>query len=709
MASSIIDLASGQGFLYMTGTDGTTIVSTEANTKDGARGMREVGAALAPIAARRSAYATITIVSCASAGNVTNIGIAGVNQLSGNVAIVTSTNSVLAATLANAINSFTPGSGYDYTAVANGAVITLYAPATAGAAPNGNTITFTASVGSTTATTTAFAGGSSETGVYDSSLGRRFWINSQSSAVQTSLSGAVEITKYIISRGLQTGYQTKDVTISSDTLTGLDRSCATTVLSVETQGGAASDTLAFIEVTDFVEGDIIMLRAYNTGHVVTVESAPTTTSAAPTPNIYLSNNASFITSVYNTLTLQLKYVAGTGNVWVENVRTITPNNAVIIRTQAQIATDITDSAVQVGGTYLITDAIDDNSAGTTSNIILQGVAANRLSSSGTGLFWNADYQGAGSYTSVPSVIIAGIWTAALGVTKDRTVVIWNNLHYVKIANSVNTATNPALNAGDWQLLPRGVTYGYILSADPIEYASVGTYAGYIMNRKDVDRDNDIDYNGIPHFMWGNDSVIENYWRNGAHSFINQFGTFVGTNLLSHYPITLTSNIAGNIIRYISSDVATTAAQTIVCTSSMVENISFYGATKALTITNQTKVTVIGAKYYKRVDWTFVNPSAVGVVTIPDSTIPNGAIVANNSFKFTGLTSAGAATVALGIATDDTVIFKAATAFATLNALKYTSQQSNSAITTADRSVIATVATADITAGTLTMKFEALIL
>jgi len=703
MASSIIDLGNNSGYLYMTGTDGTTILSTEANTKDGARGMREVGVALAPVAARRSSYATLTIVSCASAGNVTQIVIAGVNQLSGNVAIVTSTNSVLAATLASAINSFTPGSGYDYTAVANGAVITLYAPASAGAAPNGNTITFTASVGSTTATTTAFSGGSSETGVYDSSLGRRFFINSDAGASQTSLSGAVEITKYIISRGLQVGYQTKDITISSDAVTGIDRSCATTVLSVETQGGAASDVLAFIETTDFVEGDILMIRAYDTSHVITIESAPVTTSAVPTPNIYLSNDAPFITSVYNTLTLQLKYIAGVGNAWVENVRTVTPNNAVIIRTQVQLTTDITNAAIQVGGTYLVSDAAD-------AGVMIQGVHASGLSRVGTGIFWNADYQGVGDYTSVPTAILAGIWTAALGVTINRTVVIWGNLHYKKIANSVNTATNPSLNPADWQVLSLGVTNGYILACDTVEYASDGALVNTILNRKD-DRENDINANSIPYFMFGNDLIASCKATGGAIlNLLNQLGSVANVNIESG-----TCNctvIASYYIQYVHMDSACLGTLNLVSTTGLnTLNISASALTKTLTISDQWYVNIIGAVYHKRVELNIqtIPGISIGTYDVPNSTIPNGSIVSNYSFKFSGIVSAGAATVALGIKTVDSVIFKTATAYATLNALKYTAALANSAITTSDLPVLITVAAASISEGILTMEFEALIL
>ena len=303
MAKGISDLGNGYGFLYETAIDGATILSVDKNTVDGARNFKRMALANAPVSANRSAVATITVTGCASTGNITQILINGVNQLGAALAVSTSVNATLAAAIAAAINAFTPGSGSKQTAYSIGDVVYVLTPPEYGEALNGQAITVSVSDISITTTTTDFVNGASVEGVYDSSLGRRYYINADygaagivgsATALPTSLTYSFEITEWLTQRGSQTGTPVLNLTISGDILSGTNRYNSKMVYIVETQGGSAADVLAQLNPEDFLEGDEVLIRGYDPTHVVTVESAPVTTSAAPTPNIYLLNDDPFI-------------------------------------------------------------------------------------------------------------------------------------------------------------------------------------------------------------------------------------------------------------------------------------------------------------------------------------------------------------------------------------------------------------------------------
>ena len=77
---AINNLGTGTGFIYETLQD-NTITCVRANTPEGVRDMLQKGAANAPIAANRSAVATITITGVAATGAFTAVTINGVNQI----------------------------------------------------------------------------------------------------------------------------------------------------------------------------------------------------------------------------------------------------------------------------------------------------------------------------------------------------------------------------------------------------------------------------------------------------------------------------------------------------------------------------------------------------------------------------------------------------------------------------------------------------
>ncbi len=139
------------------------------------------------------------------------------------------------------------------------------------------------------------------TGSYATTYGRRYFMNT-SGGSQGDLTGATEITKGIVQRGLESELPVTSYTIATGVLTPL-RDALITVVNVDTQGAAASDDLDTITTTDYATGDLIIFRGAATGRVVTFKNA--------TGNIFLANSLDFATGA-STRSITLQYVSGTG-------------------------------------------------------------------------------------------------------------------------------------------------------------------------------------------------------------------------------------------------------------------------------------------------------------------------------------------------------------------------------------------------------------
>ncbi len=133
-------------------------------------------------------------------------------------------------------------------------------------------------------------------------------------------------------------------------------------------------------------------------------------------------------------------------------------------------------------------------------IIVHGADTTALSPQAVGVFQNADWNGAGNYSGVPSFHARqGIWLPSMTpVIGD--VVIWFNAnvgngpiawqHFVN-KTGVNTATTPDQDLDNWQMLPSNVanpeTFGYIEATDKIIYDISYILAGgspTILSRED---------------------------------------------------------------------------------------------------------------------------------------------------------------------------------------------------------------------------------
>lgn len=336
--AGIHDIGNGFGYVYMTETDGSTISSVVANTNEGVRCFKENGNIVAPLAANRSAFGLLTFTTgVAGAGSITAVSVNGVDQIAAPLLVTGFTDAQCATVVANAINAFTPGSGYDYTAVAVGGSVYIFAPPSAGSTPNGYAILVSDTGAVVTYNADSFKNGSNDNGAYDSISGSRFFLNAdygpngisgELTADPTNLVNAVEITKYFIMRGQQVGIFSKDVTASSNTLYGIDRSGMMTKVNVIPAVGT-TETVIKLSAEDFIEGDIVFLAAQDSAHTITVESAPAITVPG-TGNIYLTDDLPWISNRYTSLMLLFKYITGIGPCFVEMARSLaTPDDTMI--------------------------------------------------------------------------------------------------------------------------------------------------------------------------------------------------------------------------------------------------------------------------------------------------------------------------------------------------------------------------------------------
>lgn len=431
MANGITDLGNNIGYLYKTLADGTTIMAVERNTIEGAKSIQQMGVTNGPIVAGRGAQGEIIVSSSGGAGAITNIDVAGVNQIGANITVTSTNTSVVAAQIAAAINGFTPGSGYKFTASVITNRVYLFSSPADGDAVNGLTITVSVTDPGIVTTTTDFVNGSSDFGIYDNTLGYRFYINADYSGVATPYTigvKSVEITEYITVRGLQSGIMTVSRTVTNDRISSITRASAFTQVIVDTQGGLPTDVLAYINPAGFVEGDTLIIRGLDPANVVTIEDATTTTSPVATPNIYLTDQTPYSLTGLSSIQLQFRNDPTLGPIWVENLRAIT--NAPVVTTLAQFNADAGASALRPGIRYYISD-------------LSTGVYVYALS--------NSTYETSAILRRWIPTNYVGCWRAGMAAPAINSTYRYYQNNYKSLTGAVGST--PDTDAVNWQLLP----------------------------------------------------------------------------------------------------------------------------------------------------------------------------------------------------------------------------------------------------------------
>jgi hypothetical protein len=316
MAASVLqDFGNGLGYVYITQADGTTVISNIYNDANGVQTVKSDALISAPLAGNIAAYGIINFGGAPA--NVTGLTVNGVSIISGVVAAAGTVALTVQAVRDN-INAF--ASIPNYSAIAIGTTLYIVADPAAGSTPNGYAIAILTAM---TTTITNMYGGTNTTGVYDVITGHRYFLNADYDAsgcsgavpaVEGDLTNSVEISEYVINRGFQTSLPSEAVSVASDQLVVPRISCIT-VLSVDTEGGGATDDLYVIDPTSFNIGDILILRATNFARQTTVRQA-----VGPSDNIQLANGSNFaLGQPTRCIALELVSISGTLN-WVEIFR-----------------------------------------------------------------------------------------------------------------------------------------------------------------------------------------------------------------------------------------------------------------------------------------------------------------------------------------------------------------------------------------------------
>jgi hypothetical protein len=306
MASIIKDLGNEIGYIYKTLPNGTTIMANWKNDPTGARNARRSALVDAPFGGETLAYSILSLSG--AAGTITNLTVNGVAIFDTATAISGASLALIAVDAQNKINAYI--SSPNYTAFAVGTSVYIYAVAGSGSTPNGFAIA-TATTGGLVASGTDMAGGSDASGLFDAARGHRYYLDATSGAIEGDNTSAVEITAYILNRGLNSPMYGESATIASNALV-LQRNSAITILTVDTEGGAGTDNLDTIATTYFQDGDILIIRGAAAARIVTVRD-----NSVGSGNIYTSNATSFDTDD-NTYVIELQLKnTGSGPLWYE--------------------------------------------------------------------------------------------------------------------------------------------------------------------------------------------------------------------------------------------------------------------------------------------------------------------------------------------------------------------------------------------------------
>lgn len=261
------------------------------------------------------------------------------------------------------------------------------------------------------------------------------------------------------------------------------------------------------------------------------------TSTANGSNLEVLNQGSLITLSASSMNFIGIQASASGSA-------VTVQNSYISGTYVQISALIASNSLIPSQGYQITNALYGTIPVKNIEVYLIATSTNELSLSGSGYFYNADYDLTGVYSGVSGYAgQLGIWALTLTPVVGN-VCIWNNLHYVNITGS-NGVTNPYVDTTNWSVLTYSTTNGYIAEVDTIKYDVANNR---IIEREDV-RYNSVTwctvfagYDSFNSFRWGdnkcynnilNDSVLYNCntLSNSLFNRLNSSSVIIGTTTL----------------------------------------------------------------------------------------------------------------------------------------------------------------------------------
>lgn len=444
-------LGNGVGFLYITDPN-NVIISTINNIPASVRPILSEALISGPLSGEVLASANISITH---AGDITNITVDGVGIM-GASTISGASPALLASNTVDAINSAI--SSPDYTATLKGTQFVIQAATGSGANANGLAVIVSyASSGAGTNTAT-MTGGSGTGGLYGRGAnGRRFYINAASNAPEGNISGATEITNDIIDQGLQKAQLISSTTLVTGSIS-LPRVSSQAQILIDTEGGTPTGTMTTISSATYEDGDILLLRGENSGHVVTINQAG---------NIVLANGVLFLTGTAANI-LAVQYNA-TANKWYEIFRSPNLNLATTALRQGGIPAMVPGTAqvtMPTSGTLTLDAATSNGIQVVTGSPNLVG--GYNITAAGTpidGDIWKVIYNATPVTGGVNAVTIFGATLTDAQATSGKVYVqsvydgsttsyktdVFSNFNGVDFATAATTASkepalgNPAAN------------------------------------------------------------------------------------------------------------------------------------------------------------------------------------------------------------------------------------------------------------------------
>lgn len=312
MSRQIQDLANGLGYIYITDPK-SNILEVLENNEDHARKIKLKGVESSALGGNRVATSIITIDTPTGAGDITAISIAGNHLISTPISYTEATSaSILAQNIVDSINSHSEIlRSKDFSAVRVDNVIYIFSDESAGSSFNGVTPVLVNTGNFTYTVNQDMIGGSSNLYSYDEYYGYRFYLDADYGVTQCSgggiapidsISNAVEITSYIVNRGLQGSIPINYVDIMSDSVhTTREASISHLVLKGE---GGLNDDLENLIIEGAVAGDIVMLSR-STMEVTVTNSGNISIHTTTISPSYVLSSGSILTLSY------------TGTGWVE--------------------------------------------------------------------------------------------------------------------------------------------------------------------------------------------------------------------------------------------------------------------------------------------------------------------------------------------------------------------------------------------------------
>lgn len=185
------------------------------------------------------------------------------------------------------------------------------------------------------------------------------------------------------------------------------------------------------------------------------------------------------------------------------------------------------------------------------SITLMAISENKLESIGDGLFYVADYQNLGDYSSVVPAFNSqlGRWNGTLIVAVGD-VVIWNNLHYVNLTGT-NTIAFPDVDLINWALLTKSTATGYILESVTANYNVLANEVSKITDVRlnEVDLSISKGQDSFLNFTWGSEAFFKNKIIGSqtvitptiCNSPITNFSSNIISNSLINFDIDFTLN------------------------------------------------------------------------------------------------------------------------------------------------------------------------